>query len=284
MSQPRDPCAWIGRSESQEDILELARTWALQATLDDSGPGLRSGDPLPPLWHWVYFWQPAPTASLGPDGHAARGGFLPPIALPRRMWAGSRFRFEKPLLLGAKATRRSTVASVEEKDGRSGRLAFVTVRHEFSDEAGGRVLEEHDIVYRSAPVQGAPSIAPEPAPPEAYAAPWHRELVPDALLLFRYSALTFNGHRIHYDLAYVREVEGYSGLIVHGPLIATLMAELVRRERPRGVASRFAFRVRAPLFAGDRVVVAGAPDRAGAKLWMIGPGGRLVAEGEIAFA
>ena len=271
---------WIGRSETLCDSIDAGRAQALQATLDDAQAPLATGAALPPLWHWAYFWSLAPTAGLGPDGHAARGGFLPPIALPRRMWAGSRVRFPKPLPVGAAVTRQSTIRSVEEKSGRSGRLAFVTVEHVIADDEGPCVVEEHDIVYREAGEKGAP-LPPGETPPKGGA--WRREVIPSPVLLFRYSALTFNGHRIHYDQPYTTREEGYPGLIVHGPLLATMMIGQLRQHLPEARATRFAFRARRPIFDVRPFTVCGAPDE-GAKhadLWVEDPDGYLAMQGEV---
>jgi 3-methylfumaryl-CoA hydratase len=218
---------------------------------------------VPPLWHWLYFAPLARQSELGPDGHARRGGFLPPVPLPCRMWAGGRFEFRHPLRVGDEITRVSSIVKVDGKTGRSGELVFVTVRHEFSDARGLALTEEHDIVYRDvlppvSPGAGNPAGggAPEPqiaATDETFS----REIVPDPVLLFRYSALTFNGHRIHYDRSYVTEVEGYPGLIVHGPLIATLLLDLLRRERPQAAVRRFAFTALRPVFDIHRFTVCG---------------------------
>ncbi|RMD64869.1 MAG: acyl-CoA dehydrogenase [Alphaproteobacteria bacterium] len=282
---PDDPAAWqawIGRTQEAADTIDAGRAQALQATLDDSGPPLEAGAPLPPLWHWLYFWWVAPSAALGPDGHPARGGFLPPIeGLPRRMWAGSRVRFLRPLPVGAAAMRRSTVADIRVKQGRSGRLAFVTVRHEIVHEAQTCLIDEHDIVYRPPPRPGETPRPGEPAPAEA---PWRRDVKPDPVLLFRYSALTFNGHRIHYDRPYAVEVEGYPGLVVHGPLLATLMIELVRTARPGTRVAGFTFRALRPVFDTAPFTVAGRPDAEGADLWVTGADGFVAMRGRAAFA
>lgn len=271
---------WVGRSEQRRDTIDAGRTQALQATLDDGEPPLHPGDALPPLWHWAYFWSLAPTASLGPDGHAARGGFLPPIPLPRRMWAGSRVAFPRPLEIGSETTRHSTIKSVEEKAGRSGRLAFVTVEHVIADVDGPCIVEEHDIVYREAGEKAAPLPKGEAPPSEGR---WRQEVMPSPALLFRYSALTFNGHRIHYDHPYATAEEGYPGLIVHGPLLATLMIGLLRRALPQAQATRFAFRAKRPVFDTSPFTVCGAP-AAGAQhanLWVVDPDGFLAMQGEV---
>ncbi len=274
---------WIGRETVAEDRIGADRAQALQATLDDPGPPLRPGDPLPPLWHWIYFWTVAPAATLGPDGHPERGGLLPPIELPRRMWAGSRVTFLRALQVGAAATRRSRITEVQFKEGRSGPLAFVTVRHEIS--AGGEacIEEEHDIVYRAAPVPGEQPPPGEPAPTDA---PWRREVTADPVLLFRYSALTFNGHRIHYDLKHATGTEGYPGLVVHGPLLATLMLELLRAERPAARVTAFHFRAIGPIFDTAPFTLAGRPADGGksAELWIAGPDGTYATRGSVDLA
>ena len=283
----QDWSRWTGRSEQAQDSIAAGRAQALQATLDDDQPPLHPGDALPPLWHWAYFWSLAPTASLGPDGHAARGGFLPPIDLPRRMWAGSRVDFPRPLEVGAEVTRRSTIKSVAEKSGRSGRLAFVTVEHVVADETGPCIVEEHDIVYREAGEKGAPPSSYKGPPGEAPPADgaWRQQVVPSPVLLFRYSALTFNGHRIHYDHPYTTQEEGYPGLIVHGPLLATLMIGQLRRHLPQARATRFSFRARRPIFDNRPFTVGGAPDEAAKKadLWVADPDGFLAMQGEVSW-
>jgi len=265
---------WIGRTERGADIVGRFPVAALSATLDRADPPPRDGDPLPPLWHWLYFLPLYRHSEAGPDGHSARGGFLPPVELPRRMWAGSRMQFARPLRVGERAKRVSTVVDVTHKTGRSGELVFVVVRHELTGDAGPALTEEHDIVYREAPRPGDAPTAAQPAPPEAE---WSREIAPDPLLLFRYSALTFNGHRIHYDRRYCTEVEGYPGLVVHGPLLATLLLDLLRRERPDAPVASFRFRALSPIFDIAPFTVCGMPepdDRA-IRLWVRGPEGTL---------
>jgi 3-methylfumaryl-CoA hydratase len=271
---------WVGRETRAADRIDGLRVAAMQATLDDPGPSLGDGDPLPPLWHWIYFWELTAGRGLGPEGHTALGEFLPPIDLPRRMWAGSRVEFLRPLHIGGEAERLSRIEAISEKHGRSGRLVFVTLSHLVSDRNGPAIREEQDIVYR-APADGAAAAkAGSPAPP---AATWRREILPDPVLLFRYSALTFNAHRIHYDADYTRDREGYPGLIVHGPLLATLMVEQVRRERPEAQVHDFRFRALSPVFAGAPFTVAGAPDSAGADVWVADPQGALAMEGRVGF-
>ncbi len=269
--------SWIGRSEIRGDTITPTPWRALAATLDLASPAAAAGDALPPLAHWLYALPLHPASEIGSDGHARRGAFLPPVALPRRMWAGGRFRFEQPLRIGDAATRTSTIESINAKSGRSGELVFVTVRHDWRrTEAGPIALTEwHDIVYRDAlPVEEiAPATSATPAQPNAGVsasiaktltanplpkADWSREIVADPVLLFRYSALTFNAHRIHYDLAYATLAEGYPGLVVHGPLLATLLLGLLQRELPNAELSNFEFRAKRPLFATRPFHVHGA--------------------------
>lgn len=241
MTQPLGD--WIGRTEERSDRVDARPARHMQALLN-LPVDLADGAPLPTLWHWLYFTPETPTKDLGPDGHPRRGGFLPPVPLPRRMWAGGRFSFLRPLSIGETATRRSTITNVTEKSGKSGDMVFVTVRHDIDGENGPALREEHDIVYRALPDPDA-DLPPAPTPP---AAPEVSETVtPSMPLLFRYSALTFNAHRIHYDLDHCREVEGYPGCIVHGPLTATMLAALAERRLGRRLRS-FAFRATAPLF------------------------------------
>jgi 3-methylfumaryl-CoA hydratase len=247
---------WIGRTESSVDRVTPTPLAALSATLDRDDPPPQTGDLLPPLWHWLFFLPIPRQSELGPDGHAERGGFLPPVALPRRMWAGSRIELHQPLRVGDAITRTSSIVSIKQKEGRTGTLVFVVVRHEISSAHGVAITDEHDIVYRGHAQPGQK--APEPPVAPAGAA-WRRTIRPDDVLLFRYSALTFNGHRIHYDRRYATEVEGYPGLVVHGPLEATLLMDLLRRNLPAARLSRFEFRAVSPLFDIAPFSVCGAP-------------------------
>jgi 3-methylfumaryl-CoA hydratase len=251
--------AWLEKQEVVKDDITAFPLKAMAATLDRS----EAGDVVPPLWHWLYFLPISPLEEAGPDGHPKRGAFLPPVPLPRRMWAGGRLTFHEPLKVGERAVRTSTIANIEDKTGRSGRLVFVTVQHTVEVAGELKIEEEHDIVYRDAPHPDAP-------PPKAAPAPegetWRRTIHTDPLLLFRYSALTFNGHRIHYDYLYVTEVEGYPDLIVHGPLIATLLVDLVRRELPDATLQSFAFKALRPTFANRPFTVCGKPSDDGKTL------------------
>ncbi len=258
--------AWIGRSMTVQDTVGPTPVVALTATLDHPAAAVPDGTLLPPLWHWLYFLPMHRQSEIGADGHALRGGFLPPVPLPRRMWAGSQFEFRAPIRVGDRVARTSTIADVTVKAGRTGQLVFVKVRHELhcNGAAEAALVEFHDIVYREA--QRADDVAP---PPQAASndAQWQREITPDDVLLFRYSALTFNGHRIHYDRQYVTEVEGYPGLVVHGPLIATLLMDLLRRNAPDAEVASFRFKAVRPTFDLHTFKVCGSRDGDTVKLW-----------------
>lgn len=262
--------SWQGRSETLEDLITPAPLRSLSATLDRDDPMPVTGSGLPPLWHWLFFLPHHRHSEIGPDGHAQRGGFLPPVPLPRRMWAGGRVVWHRPLAVGDTVRRISTIESVTHKAGRTGDLLFVLVKHELHNDQGLCLSEEHDIVYRPAAL--ATDTPPAPVAASTLLAPdaplWTREVTPDEVLLFRYSALTFNGHRIHYDRDYVTQVEGYPGLVVHGPLIATWLTDLVRRHTDRPL-KRFAFKALRPTFeCGDQraMRLSAQPDAAGQQL------------------
>lgn len=236
---------WIGSTEQLEENIALAPVQSLAATLDDSDSSFHAGDPLPPLWQWLYFLPRAPQSKIGIDGHPQRGGFLPPVTLPRRMFAGARMQFNTPLRIGQAAVREGTVIKVQQKDGKSGQLVFVTVRYRIHQGDQICIEEEQDIVYRE---PGAPVPPPTPVDwPQPPANAWTKTITPDPVLLFRFSALTFNAHRIHYDRPYATKEEGYPGLVVHGPLTAIQLMELVRHNAARPVTT-FEFRGQAPLF------------------------------------
>jgi 3-methylfumaryl-CoA hydratase len=263
--------SWVGSTELVADELAHGPAVRLAATLDLGLAAPGAGEPLPPLWHWLAFLPAAPRSGLGPDGHPARGGFLPPVELPRRMFAGGRLTFPNPLLAGRPAVRRGEVVGIKERSGRSGDLVIVTVRYEVVQDGVVCVVDEQDLVYRGdAPTAERPPVAlvqPEADEP-VEATPWQRVVPTDPVLLFRFSALTFNAHRIHYDEVYAREVEGYPGLVVHGPLTAILLAELVREHEARALAS-FSFRAVAPLFGGSAVHLHGVPSADGTSVELV---------------
>jgi len=309
--------AWIGRTETQTDIASEAPLIRLAATLDHIAPPWLEGH-VPPLGHWLYFLPHARESDIGPDGHPKRGGFLPPVDLPRRMWAGGQFEFLAPIPIGAVMTRRSTVANIQHKIGRSGEMVFVKVTHEILAGSSAAVREVHDIVYRELPAAGNGLSPPHPPfepgagsvlLPEGRrdaAAPsplaeragvrrdsdrhadlsnlipeFQREIVPDPVLLFRYSALTFNGHRIHYDRSYCEKVEGYPGLVVHGPLTATLLMDLYLRQRPGAAVRSFRFRAKRPLFDTHAFTVCGAHSEGEARLCAVDHNGFVAMTAEL---
>ncbi|MFD1881602.1 FAS1-like dehydratase domain-containing protein [Paracoccus pacificus] len=261
---------WIGREEVRSEIAGAALVDRFNATFDledaarDGAPdgGAYDGAVAPALIHLCLAPPAAPTAGLGPDGHPARGGFLPPVPLPRRMWAGGSFAFLDDVRVGETVTRRSTIRDVVVKQGRSGILCFVTVDHRIDSNGRAVVEERQDIVYRGEDAPNAAKGTPEPAPQGS-----HRvRVTPSPPLLFRYSALTFNGHRIHYDAPYLRAVEHYPGLIVHGPMQATMLVQLAQKIRGARPA-RFDFRSLSPLFDDADFTLNATEDGDGLKLW-----------------
>ena len=267
---------WVGRTESRIERLSPTPVAALAATLDREDPEPRDGDALPPLWHWLYFLPHAPQSQIGEDGHPKRGGFLPAVPLPRRMWAGGSLAFYQTLRIGETVTRVSRIENVDLKQGRSGALVFVKVQHELSGAKGLAITERQDIVYRE------PATGGEAPPPRQASArcDWSREIEPSETLLFRYSALTFNSHRIHYDRPYATSVEGYPALVVHGPLIATLLVDLLRRSVRDAAIETFAFRAVAPLFNSTSFDVCGArsTESGAVQLWAKNRQGELAME------
>jgi 3-methylfumaryl-CoA hydratase len=254
---------WIGKTESKSDVATAWPVAALAATFDRSEPEPVQGDAIPPGWHWLYFLEAKPPSELGPDGHPKRGGFLPPVPLPRRMWAGGRLDFRRPLCVGEALRRDSEILAVEPKHGKSGSLVFVTVRHTVFSGGELAVVEEHDIVYRDAAKAGDPAPQAKAAPASAQ---WRRELTPDAVMLFRFSALTFNGHRIHYDIDYAKHEEHYPGLIVHGPMQTLLMLDLCRRNDKRPV-QKLDYRALHPVFHDASMTVNGNAAGDNIELW-----------------
>jgi 3-methylfumaryl-CoA hydratase len=266
-----DLTTWIGKERVEEDLIDLFPARGMAALLDLDPEAMVQGSVLPLAWHWLYFKPVVRRSELGKDGHQKLGTFLPPIELPRRMWAGGDLAFPGELRLGDVARRRSIIESVEEKTGRSGRLVFITVRHRVETERGVAVDEAQNLVYREA---GSAPASTTPAPDDPA---WSDPFIADPVLLFRFSALTFNGHRIHYDKPYATEVESYPDLVVHGPLLALLLVGAAARHSGRAPA-RFAYRAVSPLFSGEPFRVEGvaplplsAPGETEA--WVAGPRG-----------
>jgi len=246
---------WLGRVEEARDRISPRQARQMAATLGVDGD-FGEGAVLPALWHWMGWTPEAAMAELGPDGHPARGGFLPPVPLERRMWAGGRLRFHAPLRIGEEMHRRSEITKVSEKTGSTGQMVFVTVRHEVRGAEGLAVEEEQDIVFIAMPAQFTP-----PPPVAAPAPDWREDVVVDEVRLFRFSALTFNAHRIHFDLPYATGVEKYPGLVVHGPLQAMLLMEAARARRGGAMPGGYRFRGVRPAFHFDSLSLQGVGDR-----------------------
>ncbi|WP_315837713.1 FAS1-like dehydratase domain-containing protein [Bradyrhizobium prioriisuperbiae] len=267
MSEPLDLDhlrSWIGRSESASDLVTPQLVRGLRATLfiDPGKPAL--GDVAPLTTHWCLAQPVAPMSALGPDGHPTRGGFLPPVPLPRRMWAGGLLEFQDRIRVGDEVTRNSTITDVTLKTGSTGTLCFVSVAHTIETSRGVAIRERQDIVYRDAP---GPSSAAPAAPAAAPPGQHRRTHLADPVLLFRYSALTFNGHRIHYDRDYVTKVEGYPGLIVHGPLQASLLVEYAATLRADTSPRSFNYRGVNPLFDGAEFSLNANETGSGLEVW-----------------
>ena len=269
--------SWIGNTETIEEVLSPQLVRRFNATLGmDASTNV--GDPAPLMIHFCLAQPALPEDQLGPDGHPRRGGFLPPVPLPRRMWAGGEITFEAPLMIGGTITRSSTIQNVEQKTGNSGALCFVTVQHDISCDGKPALREYHNIVYRDPPAADADQAAAPAAKPAPVGLHSHMvETTPT--MLFRYSAITFNGHRIHYDAPYARAVEGYDGLVVHGPIQATLMAHMAARTRGR-IPARFSYRGKSPLFVGTPFSVNGAETDDGMSLWTAASGGPIAMQAQ----
>jgi 3-methylfumaryl-CoA hydratase len=252
---------WLGKEQVVEAVISADTANLMQATLNRD-PSLKTGDELPPAWNWLYFHEPIRADNLDVEGHAQLGGFMPPISFgndepPRRMWAGGKFVFNRSILLGDQATKRSTVKSITPKEGRSGRLVFVMVEHELLVDGECCLLEEQTIVYREPVQSSGGAVVAKPAPMDGeFSAAYH----PDPIMLFRYSALTFNSHRIHYDVDFCRNHEGYPDLVVQGPLTATPLLDLFYHQFPDKRIVGFEYRGRSPLFSPHPFTVHGKAD------------------------
>jgi hydroxyacyl-ACP dehydratase HTD2-like protein with hotdog domain len=293
---------WAPEPAVTTDTITADPALALAGLFDTEPAVTGPGDPIPPLWHWLYFIDRPASRELGPDGHPAAGRFMPPVPQRRRMFAGGRVSYHSPIRCGDEITRRSELAGAAIRHGRTGELLFVTVRSVFTRAGAAIATEEQDVVYRSGPPAtaapppepSAPATRPQPpltgatrsqpsTTPPLVPAPWQLRTVPDPVLLFRFSALTYNAHRIHYDAEYATAVEGHAGLVVHGPLLALLCLELPRRHRPGRAVTRLSFRARAPLYAGQPCTVTGGPADGGCTMRAIAPDGTdlLTAEGQL---
>lgn len=266
---------WVGRTQSQSDVLTPGLLARFRATIDSAALGDTAGQAI----HWCLCLPDAATAGLDRDGHPMRGGFLPPVPLPRRMWASSTVSFVAPIAAGTSVHRHSTIVSVTEKQGGSGPLVFVEIGHKTFTGSSLCIDEVQTIVYRDA-AKAAPTPAPADADPDLVDWTMHRRLVPGAPLLFRYSALTFNSHRIHYDLPYAQQEEGYRGLVVHGPLIATLLLDLAARHIGDNGLSQFSFRAQSPAFADEALHLVGRTSGTSVALAALGSDGRTIMSAE----
>lgn len=265
---------WIGKSENATDCVTPVPARAMKATLDHQDISVSPGDRLPPMWHILYFLPVCKQSELSDNGHSKTGNFMPPVPLPRRMYAGGRMIFHQHLRVGDKIARESTIADVSFKQGRSGPLVFLKINHEISNPGGPAVTEEQDIVYRQQPAPGDPVPSYQTAPQDEQ---WRREMSAGPVMLFRFSALTFNGHRIHFDQPYTTAVEGYPGLVVHGPLLAMLLLDLLRQQLPDAQLREFQFRALKPVFDSVPFFLCGAPDgdQRVIRLWVRDPEGHL---------
>jgi len=272
---------WVGRELVAEDTLALAPARALSATLDHPRCALQEGDPLPLPWHWLFFLPTVPTSELGVDGHPQKGGFLPPVPLPRRMWAGGTIDVLGELRLGQRVRRSSTITDIQHKSGRSGELVFVTLRHELCVGKEVVIRERQDLVYREAPKPGSSASVSVPRKSQ-----WSCTRVATPTLLFRYSALTFNSHRIHYDQEYAVQEEGYADLVVQGPLCATLMLEQLDRHCGAARVRQFDYSGVRPLMANTEFSIQGciesAPggDAIRAHVWILDVDGDVTMQAE----
>ncbi|MGG1943320.1 MaoC family dehydratase N-terminal domain-containing protein [Trinickia sp. NRRL B-1857] len=268
---------WVGKSQTDRDVLASRHARLMAATLGLPQSDYVEGAALPPLWHWLYFLAGEAPSALGRDGHPARGGFLPPVTLPNRMWAGGQLEFHAPARLDAVVEKRSTVMAVDHKRGRSGDLVFVKVQHELLHDGATIITEYHDIVYKGATATGSAA-----AVVEMPVAQQSRRTKPDSTMLFRYSALTFNGHRIHYDADYCRDVEGYPNLVIHGPLNATLLAGFAEQVSGRPL-KQFRYRGLKPSVLGDELTINAAQDGDQLLLWIALPDGNVSMRAEAGF-
>lgn len=273
--------AWVGKQSSTEALVTAYQADALTATLDRDDSLYKEGDAIPPGWHLFYIREVVKLSDTASDGHPKRGDFLPPIDLPRRMWAGTQATYHKPIHVGETIRNVTTIEAVTPKVGKTGPLVFLKLKHEISGEDGVATTEFQDVVYREEAQPGAVAPEPPPAPAEAV---WKRTISPSPVLLFRYSALTMNSHRIHYDRTYVTEVEKYPGLLVHGPLTFTLLLDLFRRENSETVLKSFAVRAVSPIYDTHDFTVEGVPGDAGeASLWALNNDGRLAMSAKATF-
>lgn len=265
---------WIGRTHSQESLLDPLVAQKMQVTINRE-LSIKSADPLPPAWHWLYFSELTKAQDLGADGHTKLGITLPNFDLPRRMWAGGKITWQRDLILGQVAIRKSQILEIQEKSGRSGKLVFVTLQHEISQNEELCITEIQNIVYREH-FKSAQKIEPQQAPTEF---DFNESWSLDEVALFRYSALTFNSHRIHYDADYTRQVEGYSGLIVHGPLLATLLLDLAKLNNLP--IHEFSYKAVSPITLPTKFFACGKKSETQTDLWISSDSGTLAMQANL---
>lgn len=272
---------WIGKSIEVEDTVTAGQANRMNATLDRE-PTFKKGDRLPPAWHWLYFHEAVQLSGLGIEGHPKLGGFMPPVPLPRRMWAGGSLIFDQPIIIGQPAIKRSTIANIAAKTGKSGQLYFVTVEHEVFQNASICLHEKQIIVYRE-PADPTKTLADPPPAPETDSRTFSAEIRPDPIMLFRYSALTFNGHRIHYDLDFCQTHEGYPNLVFHGPLTATLLLDLFYHQYPAEPIKTFEYRGVSPLFNPDPFTIHGTRKGIHGKAWAANSANGLAMSAQVGY-
>lgn len=273
---------WQGKTEQLTEFMAPQPLLRLAATLECPSINATPGSAIPPLWHWTTFTPLAAQSELGHDGHPKLGGFMPPVPLPRRMWAGGRLHWHGQLQLGDMVEKTTTIQSIKHKAGRSGDLVFALLVHEYRQQGALVLREEQDVVYRAPAKPGDPVPAPTPAPTDPA---WSKTVTPSSTMLFRYSALTFNSHRIHYDRPYAMQEEGYGGLVVHGPLLATFLGELLRENMPQANIASFSFRAVRPTLDTHPFMVCGklAEDGQSATMWSQDHEGWLTMQAEVTF-
>ncbi|TVR14772.1 MAG: acyl-CoA dehydrogenase [Balneolaceae bacterium] len=264
---------WIGKSKDQNDSMAPEQLQRFEAMLDRDPGEVQAGTVLPPCAHWVYFTPMGRQSDLAADGHAKKGGFLPPVDLPKRMWAGGTIQFKKPLKTGAPADKKSTIVKIEEKEGSSGKLCFVTVRHQISAYGAVAIDEEQQIVYREASEEGAHPIRTKPMDIDF---DWKKSRVLTSTDLFRYSALTFNGHKIHYDFPYTTEEEGYPNIVVHGPLLLTLLLNAFKSKSDGKVIEEVSYKAVGPIYLGEELTITSKDvDNTKVEMRVLGPDNKI---------
>lgn len=270
---------WIGKSKDKNDSMAPEQLQRFEAMLDHNPNDVQAGTPLPPCAHWIYFTPMDPHSDIAEDGHAKKGDFLPPVDLPKRMWAGGNIQFKKQLKAGMPADKKSTIINIEEKEGTSGKLCFVTVRHQINVSGAMAIDEEQQIVYREASEQGVHPIRTTPMDIDY---DWKKTKKVDSVMLFRFSALTFNSHKIHYDKEYATETEGYPNLVVHGPLLLVLMLNEFKTKTDGKVIEEVEYRATGPVFLGEEITITSKDvDNTRVEMRLLGPDNKIAMKATI---